>query len=84
MLRMRQARKLGPRLVFRRSSGDGVHEAVLQSENGPGELAKSGKRRGRREDGERVLEGRLLPEGNEGEAEQREQSHEGFGDAASR
>src|SRR6185436_532679 len=82
---LRKLRNFGSWLVFgRRRRRDGSNDPVAQTEHRRSELPKRAHRGGRREDRERVLEGGLLPEGYEGEAEQSEERHQGLGDAASR
>jgi hypothetical protein len=63
---------------------DRFDDSVSEPKHRVREVAERADGRGRREDREGMLEGGLLTEGYEHEAEQCKERHEGFGDAASR
>jgi hypothetical protein len=81
----RELRELRLRLALRFRCGCyRLGHSILQSKDGARELVKRNRGRGSREDGHGVLKGGLLPERYEHEAKEREERHQGFGDAASR
>jgi hypothetical protein len=81
----RELRELRFRLALRLRRGrDRLGHSILQSKDGARELVKCDDGGGCREHGHGVLEGGLLPERYEYEAEEREERHQSFGDAASR
>lgn len=81
-----ELRKVGLRLVlgFRGRGYERFGEPIFQSKGGAGELVEGDDGGRRRKDGDRVLQGSLLPERYENEAEEREERDHGLGDAASR